>query len=117
MTRALKRLWQQHRLAVIGFVLACAATVFFAVRFLVFTVYWSDPAHQNQPLEPWMTVSYVAQSWQVPPDQVLKALGLRQMPPHRTSLRDLANDMGISQAALLDRLSSALANSPGQPAK
>lgn len=117
MRHALKRLWQQHRLAVIGFVLASAATVFFAVRFLVFTVYWSDPTHQNQPLEPWMTVSYVVHSWQVPSEQVLKALGLRQMPPHRTSLAELATEMGISKEILLDRLSAVLTNLSGQPAK
>ncbi len=117
MIAGLRRLWRHQRLATIGFVLASAATVFFAVRFIVFTLYWSDPAHQNQPLQPWMTLPYVAHSWQVPPEALLPALGLTRLPPRRTSLAELAAQMGISQQTLLDRISAALAGAQDRPAK
>lgn len=71
----LRALWQQNRLLVSAFAISVAVMMFFAVRFISFAIYWHDPAHQNQALEPWMTLRYVAHSWHVPHDELARKLG------------------------------------------
>jgi len=78
------------------FGMASAATVFFAVRSVLFFVYWSDPAHRDQPIEGWMTPRYVVQSWQLPPEVMIDALGEGPMPGKRRTLAEIAASQGIS---------------------
>jgi len=115
MKHALARLWQHHRAALIGFLLAGMITLFFAVRFLFYSVYWSNPQHRNEPPRPWMTVNYVAHSWKVPAEAVLAAMGMSQAPGHRTTLAQIATSMGITEAVLISRLQVALAKMPVVP--
>ena len=74
----MRALWRQRPYLVSAFLLACAVTLFFAVRFVTQAIYWSDPAHQNQTVEGWMTVGYIAKSWQVDPHQLDDLAGLPQ---------------------------------------
>lgn len=112
MSGAIARLWRHHRAALIGFVLAACVTLFFAVRFMLFTVYWSDPAHRNEPPQPWMTIGYVAHSWKMPPETVANALGISTLPDRRVTLGELATSMGVSEEILMSRLKAALAKLP-----
>ncbi len=89
------------------FVLAAALTVMFAVRTVVFTLYWADPAHQDQPLEPWMTPRYVAHSWDLPPEVIIRALGVESGQGRRVSLAELARQQGIDVDELEARLRKA----------
>ncbi len=53
MIARLASLWQYNRGLLIAFVLALAVTLFFAVRLALFTLYWQDPAHRNEPIAGW----------------------------------------------------------------
>lgn len=99
-----KHLWAEHRLLFISFALAATVTLFFAVRTVVFAVYWSDPAHRNQPLEPWMTPYYIANSYDLPVDDVLLMLGLTERPSRRPTLDWIAAQKGITAKALISDL-------------
>lgn len=111
MIGALERLWQQNRMLLLAFVLACALTLFFGVRMVLTTIYWGDPAHRDQPVEGWMTPRYVAHSWQVPPEVVLDALGLEDKrrsgkPP---TLASIANERDEPLSEIERRVEDAIA--------
>lgn len=72
----MSRLWREHRLLLLAFAAAVALTLFFAGRFVAFTLYWADPAHHEQRIEGWMTAGYIARSWHVPRELVEQAAGL-----------------------------------------
>lgn len=108
MTR-LGHLWQHHKGLVLAFGLAAAVTLFFALRFLAFYIYWQDPAHHQQPLEPWMTPRYVAWSYDLPLDEVTTMLGISETPSFRPTLSRLAREQGVPVKVLIDSLAASLA--------
>jgi hypothetical protein len=61
----LKRLWRQNRWLTIAFALTLTLALVFIIRAGVFFVYWQQ--HQDEPIEGWMTVRYVARSYRVDP--------------------------------------------------
>lgn len=108
MIRAARQLWAEHRLTFIAFLIAATLTVLFAVRSVVFTIYWADPAHHDQPIEGWMTPRYIANSYRVDPKVVGDALGLADLPRRRVTLEDLAQERGQSVQALAAILQTAV---------
>lgn len=89
--------------------LAACVTLTFAARTVVFAVYWSDPAHHEQPLAGWMTPRYIARSWHVPPQVVPQALGLAPAQGHPEPLEKLARDAGIALPEAIARVKAAIA--------
>lgn len=88
------RLWRRQRILTSAFLLALALAIFFAGRTIFFVVYWSDPARQDLPPEPWMTIGYVAHSWHVPVEKLARDLDLPPPPKDgpRPSLERLADE-------------------------
>ncbi|HCL64663.1 MAG TPA: hypothetical protein DIC56_07435 [Rhizobium sp.] len=102
-------LWRHHRLLLMAFVVATALTLFFAARFTFFVLYWSDPAHRDQPLQGWMTIGYIAHSYDVPREALANALGL--VPPEkgkRPTLDALARDKGMTAAEFQAEVEAAI---------
>ena len=56
--------WQQW-LVVLAFVLVVSFTGMFAVRTVRRAIYWHY--HQDEPIRAWMSLGYVAHSYNVPP--------------------------------------------------
>jgi hypothetical protein len=106
----LGQLWRDHRVAFLAFLTALAVTLFFAVRFVAFALYWSDPAHRDQVPEAWMTPGYVARSWHVPRGDLLRALDLPSASDRPRSLAEIAAERGIPVATLLDEVATAIAD-------
>ena len=107
--------WRRHPILTTGFIIAVLFSVMFAIRSVVFVVYWSDPDHRNVALESWMTPRYIARSWDIPPEVVLSALGTDEMPGRRLSLEDIARNLGISEEELEKRIhDAAIAYRAGQ---
>lgn len=108
---ALRYLWRHHRAGVIGLALALVIAVGFAARLVLFTIYWSDPAHSDQPVAGWMTPGYVAQSWDVPADVIRAALPPPEggLPGLRPTLARIAAAQGIPLPDLLARIEAAIA--------
>ena len=104
----LARLWHNNRLLVIAFAVSVTLMLFFAVRFTTQSIYWHDPAHRNQALEPWMTVGYVAHSWGVPPEMLAEKLALPKGRPAHEPLDRLAADMGLTYGELSTRVETAV---------
>ena len=99
--------FRRHPLLTTGFVLASLFTVMFAIRSVAFMIYWSNPAHRDQPLEGWMTPRYIARSWHLPPEVVQEALGLEEMPRRRIPLERIARETGMPLSELEARIALA----------
>ena len=102
MTKLNSRQW----LVVLAFLLVVTGTVYFAVRTIRPAIYWHY--HQDEPINGWMNVEYVAHSYHVPPHILYEALGMPHRPPDKRPLRDIATEQNRSmdevRAILLDAI-------------
>ncbi|MEC3862055.1 hypothetical protein VK792_12235 [Mesobacterium sp. TK19101] len=115
MSFALPAFWKRHKPLLLAFVLAVATTGFFAVKLVIATVYWSDPAHRDQHIEGWMTPGYIAHSWNVPPEVIGTELGLQPGgTPKRITLDDIARERGVAVDTLIQQIEAAIAASRGR---
>jgi hypothetical protein len=98
MLRSLGHLWLRQRVLLVLFVLALGLTGFFVVRLVVVGIHWSNPAHHDAVIEGWMPLRYVARSWDVPPEVLGAALGLRAVA--RLTVADIAAARGSTVEAV-----------------
>ncbi len=101
--------FKTHPVLTPAFLLAAALTVMFTIRTVAFTIYWANPAHRDQPIEPWMTPRYVAHSWDLPPERVAAALGLEPGSARGLSLAEIAASGGLSLEEIEQRIRAAAA--------
>jgi len=109
MRSKLNFLWQHHRVTFLAFLAALLVTLFFVIRMVVFTLYWSDPDHRNQPPQDWMTPQYIAFSWGLEPSQVARALGVTTAFGPRPNLEQISRTRGVPLSVLYDELTALLA--------
>ncbi len=104
MLTVVRTFWRKHRLLLLAFIAAIAVTAFFAVRLLVFTLYWADPDHRRQSLEDWMTPRYVAHSYNLPHDVVREVLELDAEEGKRRTLADIADASDLTLEEMQRRI-------------
>lgn len=104
--KVLARLWREQRVALVAFGVAAVLALFFAVKLLVLTIYWSDPAHRHVDPAPWMTAGYLARSWHIPREDLDAVLGVERV--GRMSLQDIARMTDKPVGQLIDDLRAAL---------
>lgn len=98
-----KRAW----ILAIAFAVSLGATGFFATRFVVHAIYWSQ--HRDEPIAPWMTVGYVARSYDIAPLVLQEALGLVPGVRDRRTLGEIAASQGREFDAVRSALERAIA--------
>ena len=100
--------WRTRPWLTSAFLMACAVTLFFAGRLIFFTAYWAT--HQEMPVEPWMTVGYVARSWGVEPRQLGAEAGLPlpEVKGHPQPLAEIARDRGVPVETVIAEVEAAL---------
>lgn len=110
-------LWRQRPVLVSAFVLATALTLFFGGRLVVQAVYWSNPAHQNQQVQGWMTVGYIARSWQLKGPQLDAEAGLPtpRAKGHPQPLSEIAKDRGVPVSQVIAEVEAAIARLKAKP--
>ncbi|WP_322965911.1 hypothetical protein [Sphingomonas fuzhouensis] len=101
MTR--NRPWRKALIAL--FVAIVAFTGYHAVRTVSDAIYWN--AHRDEPIEPWMTIGYVAHSYHVPPHILHAALNMPPEPDRRPLAR-ISRDSGLSMAQIEAKLTHAI---------
>ena len=89
-------LWRRHRGLVLALVAACLVTLFFAIRLTVSTLYWAG--HRDAALAGWMTVGYVAHSYDVDRLRLAEVLGLDPSQRPRLTLDEIAARSGMPLA-------------------
>lgn len=103
------RLLARHPVLSLAFGLALALTLFFAGRFVAQAVYWSNPAHRNQPVAGWMTVGYVGHSWGLSPHEIDAEAGLPRPDGTPLTLAQIAAGRGVPVAQVIAEVEAALA--------
>lgn len=103
-----RRIWQAAPVATVILGGALVVSLFFAVRLVAFWIYWADPAHRDQVIEPWMTPGYVAHSWGVPPEIAFEALSLAPTPGRPRTMQGLAEERGVTVETLAAQLQAAI---------
>lgn len=115
MIRRFKRLmvglrssWRQRPWLTSGFLLACALTLFFTVNLIASAVYWST--HRDVDLKPWMTVGYIARSWNVPGPEIDKRAGFPgpKEADHPLTLREIADRRGVAVTEVIAEVAKAI---------
>jgi hypothetical protein len=99
--------WRQW-LVVLAFVLVVSFTGIFAVRTVRRAIYWHY--HQDEPIRPWMSVGYVAHSYNVPPWVLHQALGIPPKPDRRP-IREIAREQNRSVDEVIAILQDAIVHS------
>lgn len=102
-------LLRRHPVLTLAFAVALCLTLAFAGRFVWQVVYWSNPAHQNQQVQGWMTVGYIGKSWALSPREIDQAAGLP--PPVKGkpfTLDQIARDRGVPVAEVIAQVEQAL---------
>jgi hypothetical protein len=100
---------KQHPWLVSGVVIAFAVTLFFVVRIVVFTIYWSDPAHRDQQVQAWMTPGYVAKSWGVPREDFRDLFDGLNLPMVPKPIGKIAAENDITLVELIAQIEAAIA--------
>lgn len=98
----MKRLWSDHKLLVLGFLAALLLTTMLFVRLIADVVYW--PQHQDAPISNWMTVGYVAHSYDVDKDALVEALHIEANLRRHLTLKAIAEGQDMSFAELRNAL-------------
>lgn len=93
-----------------GFCLAIAITSFFSYRAgrTARHVRW-----QNEPIQPWMSVPFVAHTHHVRSELLFQAIGVQPNPRDRRSIRDIAREEKLPVAELMRDLRNAIADAHG----
>ena len=108
-------LLRRHPVLAIGFAIALSLTLFFAGRFVAQVIYWSDPARQEQEVEGWMTLRYVAKSWRLPARDLYEAAGLpAPLRGRPLTLDQLAKERGMPRDALIEEVKVGISRLTGQ---
>lgn len=94
----LKFLWSSHRVLLIGFIAAALLSAFFLFRLAGSLIYW--PQHRDVEIKGWMTLGYIAQSYEVELDTVLLGTGLAEIPRKRITLKELSELLGVPASTL-----------------
>jgi hypothetical protein len=109
----MKRLGRRRWLILIAFLLAASFAGLFAVRTVRHALYWSR--HRDEAIRPWMSVTYVARSYRVPPHVLYRAINLSPVPHDRRPLRDIALEQNRPAEALAAELQNAVVEFRAHP--
>ena len=101
-------LWRRHPVLTTAFVLALALTLGFAGRFVAQVVYWSNPEHQHQQVQAWMTVGYIARSWQLSGPDLGAEIGLPPAADGPRTLTAIAARRGVPVSEIIAEVDAAI---------
>ncbi len=87
--------------------LGALLTAMFIARSVMFAIYWSDPAHRFQQIEPWMPARYVAYSWGLTPAEMAAALELESLPGRGMTMGEISAETGVPLPVLASRIAAA----------
>ena len=91
-----------------AFLLAALAALIFAANVLWGVIYWQ--VHENEPIEPWMTVGYIGRSWDLPPREIDRVAGLpAPVHGHPFTLTEIARQRGVPVSEVIAEVEAALA--------
>ena len=109
----MKKLWSDHKLLVLGFVAALLLTAMLLMRLIADVAYW--PQHQDEEISGWMTVGYVAHSYDVDKDGLIEALGVETDLRRHLTLKAIADAQDMTLSDLRNALLKAIIDQRTNP--
>ena len=91
-------------LLVLAFVASAVLTVVFGLR----AVHRRPHRRIDEPIRPWMTVTYVAHSYHVPPHVLYEALGVQHKPHDKLTIARVAREQNRPVHAVISDLMAAI---------
>jgi hypothetical protein len=95
-----------QKLILLAFLVALSFTAVRVVRTVSDMAYWHY--HQDEPLNAWMNLHYVAHSYHIPPHVLYQALNLPHKPPDKRSLKTLSKSLDMPFETLKAKLEQAI---------
>ncbi|MHA3914277.1 hypothetical protein [Halovulum sp. GXIMD14793] len=109
----LRRAWTEHRWLTFAFCLSLLATVLIAVRLTAAWSHWT--VYREPAVSPWMTIGYVARSYDVHGNTVFEALreqlGLER--GKRETIAQIAERLGKDEGEVMFTVAMAVRNAGG----
>src|ERR1044072_8118068 len=105
----MKRLSGRQWIAIAALVLVLCVTGLFSVRTVRRAVYWR--MHHDEVIRPWMSLPYVAYSYQLPPRALYEALNIPHPPHDRRPIRQIAREQNRPVEEVIKTLQDAIAHS------
>ncbi len=106
MSGKLRNLWISHKLLTVSFVAALLFTGFFAFKTAANLIYWSY--HRDEDIQNWMTVRYIANSYNVDAAEIGQAIGLIPGEHDRRAIGIIARDTDASVTSLQMKILQAI---------
>jgi len=91
-------------LLVLAFIASAVLTVVFGLR----AVHRRPHRRIDEPIRPWMTVTYVAHSYHVPPHVLYEALGVQHKPHDKLTIARVAREQNRPVHAVISDLMAAI---------
>lgn len=102
----MRKLDRRQWLMVLALFMCVGLGVFFIVRAVKPIIYWR--MHRDEPIRSWMSVDYVAHSYQVPPHVLYSSLGLPLRPRDRRPIRKIAQEQNRTEGEVIAILQNAI---------
>lgn len=110
MTGFFRFVWHRHsRLGLVTLV-AFGMLIFFAADFAGEAIYFANPANQDRPIEPWMSIRYVERSWDLTKPVIFDIIGYDvDTPPDAVprSVAEFLRESGMTLAEFQTRIEEA----------
>ena len=103
----MKNAFRRHPYLISAFGLFTALALFFLVKFAMGAIYWAG--HQREPVQPWMTIGYVAHSWDLKAREIDDRAGLPKPVDHPLTLQEIANQRGVPVADIVAQVEKTVA--------
>lgn len=103
----MKAAFRRHPYLIIAFLLAATLTLFFAISALIDAVYWSS--RERESIAGWMTVGYVAHSWDLHGPDIDALAGLPLPIDRPLTLNEIAADRDVPVAEIVAQVEAAVA--------
>lgn len=108
MMESIGRLLRQRPVLSVVFLASLLAMLVFGGRMGLQAIYFADPTHRDQVIEPWMTPRYVAMSYRVPRKVMVEALDLEPGAGPPRSIAQIARDRDLPVDRLIAEITSAI---------
>lgn len=100
-------LFRKHPVLVSAFLLALVLSIFFAGRIVYRGFYWAQ--HQEEAVQPWMTVGYIGRSWGFDPREIDDRAGLPVPERGRPfTLEQIAEDRNVPVSQIIAEVEAVL---------